>query len=118
MGRSLEVKLLGHKQGVRGGEVEVWVPVAVSKCQGQAVVRQLWPLHRAGSAAKPSTRILTWTSDPLLEESSVPGCSLGEWRLGPCTPGGLLKRLCGSLVRQERCTRDSELFPGNLSLGL
>lgn len=72
------MRLLGHKQGVRGGEVEVWVPVAISKCQGQAVVRQLRPLHGAGSAAKPSTCILTCTSDLLLEESSVPGCCLGE----------------------------------------
>lgn len=76
MGCSQEGRLLGHKEGVRGGEVEVWVPVA--ECQGQAAVRQLRPLHRAGSAAKSSTCILTLASDLLLEESSVPGWDLGE----------------------------------------
>lgn len=95
------------------------MPVAISKCQGQAVVRQSRRLDKAGSAAKPSTCIsLTWARDLLLEESNEPGCSLGECRFGPCTFSGLLKRLCGSLVREERCTRDSDLIPGNLSIGL
>lgn len=78
MGCSQEGRLLGHKEGIRGGEAEVWVPVAFSECQEQAAVRQLRPLQRAGSAAKPSTSILTWASDLLLEESSVPGWDLGE----------------------------------------
>lgn len=95
------------------------MPVAVSKCQGQAVVRQLRPLDKAGSAAKPSPCIsLTWARGLLLEESNEPGCSSGECTFGPGMSSGLVKRLCGSLVRQERCTRDSDLIPGNLSLGL
>lgn len=76
--------------GLRGGQVQVWVPVASSKRRGQAAERKLRSLRgsdRAGtgtrelrvSVAKPSAFISTSARGLLLEESREP--SQGFWRV-------------------------------------
>lgn len=58
VGYSWEGRLLGHKQGVCGGQVEVCVSVAISRCQGQLWWGSCGPCTAQALLPKPCT--LTW----------------------------------------------------------
>lgn len=107
-GCSREGRLCGTKvTGVRGGQVQVWVPVASSERRGQAVGRKLWSLRGSDtraprelqfSVAKPSAFIST--SARMRRAECLVG-DFGERRVGPCRSSGFLKRWCGSLDRKD-----------------